>query len=264
MAAKTAISSNKAKLSGSQLGQITVENLKSLGNMPIVGALVAEFIGAFLLTAIFITVSGQPLYVAFSVIGIVLIIGSVSGAHMNPAITVGALVTRKIGVVRAIGYIVVQVLGAVIAYAVLDMFVKGGQTTAAQLLSGSTQQLFSAADLATVAKDKEWYVFFAELLGTTILSLGVATAIRAKRDKVTAALSQSFAILVALIFAGSATAVHANGLTFLNPAITFAAQGLKTWTIWPIAIYIIAPMIGAIIGFALQDFLRLHSEKTQN
>lgn len=264
MAAKPAISSKKA-LSSTQLGQLVIESLKSIGNMPIVGALVAEFIGAFLLTAIFVTVSGQPLYVAFALIGIVAIIGTVSGAHMNPAITIGALVTRKIGAVRTIGYIIVQVLGAVIAYWVLDTFMKGGQSATANLLSGVQQQtLFQAADLVKVAKDKEWFVFFAELLGATILTLGAATAIRAKKDKATAALAYSFAALVALIIAGSATAVYANGLTFLNPAIVFAAQGLKAWTVWPIAIYVIAPTIGAIIGFALQDFLRLHSEKNQN
>lgn len=265
MAAKPAISSKKALLSSSQLGQLIVESFKSIGNMPIVGALVAEFIGAFMLTAIFVTVSGQPLYVAFALIGIVAIIGTVSGAHMNPAITIGALVTRKIGVVRTIGYIIVQVLGAVVAYWVLDTFMKGSQPDIVDMFGGAQQQtLFQAADLVKVAKDKEWYVFFAEVLGATILTLGVATAIRAKKDKVTAAIAYSFSALVALIIAGSATAGFANGLTFLNPAIVFAAQGITTWAVWPMAVYIVAPIIGAIIGFALQDFLRLHSEKNQN
>lgn len=265
MAAKPAISTDKIKLTNAQLGQLVTQNIQSFGNMPIVGALVAEFIGAFLLTAIFVTVSGQPLYVAFSLIGIVAIIATVSGAHMNPAMTFGAFITRKIGAVRAIGYVIVQIIGAVVAYWVLDSFLKGGQTSAVQLMQGSAPQIFQAGDLLTVAKDKEWYVFFAEMLGAAILALGVATAIYAKKDKVTAALSQSFAMLVALIVAGSATAVFANGLTFLNPAIAFAAKGISQskWEVWQIAVYVIAPIIGAIIGFALQDFLRLHSEKNQ-
>lgn len=263
MADKTAISTNKSKLSSAQLGKLWAESLKSIGNMPIIGALVAEFVGSFLLASIFIIVSGQPLYVAFALIGIVLFVGGISGAHLNPAITVGAFVTRKIGLVRTIGYIAVQVLGAVLAWVVLDAFSKGGQSSAQILLSGSQSQLFSATDIATIAKEKEWYLFFAEFLGATILSLGIATAIRAKRDKVTAALSQSFAILVALIIAGSATAVYATGLTFLNPAIA-SVVGALSWNTWPIAIYVVAPIIGAIIGFALQDFLRLHSEKSQN
>lgn len=250
------------KKTKSQTGQVLLESVKSIGNMPIVGMLVAEFIGAFLLTAIFLIVSGQPLYIAFALIGIVLIVGSISGAHLNPAITVGALVTRKISMLRAIGYIAAQIIGAIVAFVVLDAFAKSGQTTAVQSFIAQGSQIFEAAKLSEVAKDKEWIVFFAELLGTTILSLGIATAIRAKRDKVTAALTQSFTILIALVVAGTATSSIASGLTFLNPAITLAAKGLS-WSIWPITVYVVAPIIGAVIGFALQDFLRVHSEKTQ-
>jgi glycerol uptake facilitator-like aquaporin len=69
---------------------------KTLKDMPIIGKLIAEFIGAFLLTAAFIEMQGSPLFVAFALGGIILIVGGVSGAHVNPAITVGAWVSRRI------------------------------------------------------------------------------------------------------------------------------------------------------------------------
>ena len=46
-------------------------------------------------------------------------IANVSGGHINPAVTVGMLLTRKISIVRAVGYILVQCVGAVIGSAIL-------------------------------------------------------------------------------------------------------------------------------------------------
>jgi MIP family channel proteins len=50
----------------------------------------------------------------------VMTVGRISGAHMNPAVTLAALVTGNISVVRAMLYVVAQLGGAVLAIAVLD------------------------------------------------------------------------------------------------------------------------------------------------
>jgi aquaporin Z len=231
---------------------------KILKEMPIIGALIAEFIGAFLLTAAYIEMQGSPLFVAFALGGIVLIIGGVSGAHVNPAVTIGAWVTRKMNWVYALGYIVAQLLGATVAYLVLNTFLHAGTATA---LGAAAPTLLHAA---TIINGKEWYIFFTELLGTTILVLGVATALRYKKNRIVAAFAAGFAISLALYIAltlnspllQSSTESNAI-LTFLNPAIAFAANGLA-WSTWPLVIYIVAPVLGGIAGFAIQDFL--HSQ----
>lgn len=222
----------------------------SLKNKPIIGAMIAEFIGTFLLTAAFLEMQSSPLLVAFSVVGIVLIVGGISGAHINPAITIGAWLTGKVRGARAIGYIIAQLLGAGAALLVLNAFLDASSSA-----STYSTALFSAADIKS---GKEWYLFFAELLGATILGLGFAAGLQHKKNKVAFAFTVGFAVLVALYVAMSLSTVlltaSYTGLTFLNPAIALVAGGLS-WNIWPIAIFIIAPALGAIIGFALQTLI---------
>ena len=228
---------------------------KTLKGMPIVGAIVAEFIGTFMITAAFLEMQGNPLFFGFAIAGVVLVVGGVTGAHINPAVTIGAYVTRKISAMYALCYVAAQVLGAIVAWLALNAFLQNSSAT-----TTTTASIFHAAAITT---NKEWYIFFAELLGVTILSLGVATAIRLRRNKVVAAFATGFAVLTALYIAMSLTTVllaeSGTSLTFLNPAIAIAANGLS-WNMWPIAIYIIAPVLGGIIGFVLQDYLHSQSE----
>jgi len=278
MATKSAISSTKKstatkpKASTSALKATTSMSAvykavcKTLKDMPIIGALVAEFVGAFLLTAAFIEMQGSPLFVAFALGGVVLIVGGVSGAHVNPAVTIGAWVTRKMNWIYALGYIVAQLLGATVAYLVLNTFLHANGPTAAQTAAGASAPALLHA--ASIIKDKEWYVFFTELLGTGILALGVATALRTKRNKIVAAFAAGFAISIALYIALTLNSALLQSstesnvvLTFLNPAIAFAANGLS-WNAWPLAIYVLAPVLGAVIGFSLQDFF--HSQNNDD
>ena len=248
-------SSKKSTVKATSIKQTsTISKLKafhkSFKSIPVIGIVIAEFIGTFLITVSFLEMQGSPLFFAFALIGTILIVGGVSGAHLNPAVTIGALVTRKISAVNAFFYIVAQVLGSVVAWLVLNAFLQNSAATS------TTTSVFHAA---TIVTDKEWYLFFAELLGVTILSLGVATAIRLKGNKVVASMATGFAALIALYLTLSITTVllteSGTTFTFLNPAIAFASQGLS-WSIWPIAIYLVAPIIGGIAGFILQDYLQ--------
>lgn len=221
---------------------------------PIIGAIVAELIGTFLFVTAFFQMQGNPLFVAFTLVGIFLVIGGISGAHINPALTIGAWVTRKVSSLRAISYIAAQAVGATAAYFMLKAFLEGAKTSGSELIP--TSQLFH---VATLTSEKEWYLFFAELLGASILTFGFATALRVRREKVAAAFSVGLAILIALYVAMSLTTVmltEANtSLTFLNPVLAFATGGIIDWNMWRMFIYILAPVVGAIIGFVLQDFL---------
>jgi len=219
-------------------------------------ALAAELIGTFLLAGVVIAGQGQPIFVLFAFAGIVLMLGAISGAHVNPAVTIGALVTRRIGWLRAIGYVIAQVLGAALAYIVLNAFIGGAAAVSeeAQLYGQAAPALFAATDIATLA-GKEWYLFFAELLGTAILGFAIANATRETQDRVAAAFTAGFGIFIALMIAVSA-ASYVGGTAIINPALAVALHAYSWATIWPFAIYALAPVIGGVLGFVLYDLLR--------
>ena len=219
-------------------------------NAPL-GALLGEAVGTFLLAAVVIATQGQPIFILFALAAIVLTVGNLSGAHVNPAITFGAWATRKIPTARAIGYIIFQVIGAMLAFAALNALL-GGQPSSANPLTGQAQapQLFSAEQLTS---GKEWYAFWASLLGTAIFGFAVSNALREKKERFAAAYTVGGGLFLGLIIAGS-TAI-------LNPAVAVALQAFTNLkgseAIWyALLVQVVAPMIGAAIGFFLYDYFR--------
>lgn len=216
-------------------------------------ALIGEFIGTFLLASAYLVTKGEPLYMGFVLITLVLMVGTLSGAYLNPMLIVGAWVTRKVGHLRAVFYIVAQLLGAGAAYVVLSAFTNGYHvdSSSASALASQSVEVFKVAALTS---SNHWYVFFAELLGSTIFAFAVAGALREKTDRVAKALLVGLGLFVGALIAGvAASYVSAN--VVLNPAIALAA-GAIDWTKidWLAALaYIVAPLIGGIIGFALRD-----------
>lgn len=221
--------------------------------MPLIGAILAEFVGTFLLAAAVITGQGQPIIVMFGLIGIVLLVGSLSGAHLNPAMTIGAWATRRITWMRALGYIVAQFLGAIAALGLLTAFVGGADQSSGSYYGAV--ELFAASALP---EGKEWYVFFAELVGTLVLGYAIASALRAKGDKLVSSFTAGFGIFIGLLIAVSA-ASYVGGSAAINPAVAASLQALS-WSVWPLAVYVLAPVIGGVAGFFLSDLLAANSD----
>lgn len=223
----------------------------------IASALIGEFIGTFLLTVAFIGTKGDPLYLGFALAGIVLIVGTLSGAHINPAVTVGAWVTRKISNLRALGYIVAQILGATLAFAALTMFINSvpqADPQSAAMLGQTTPQLFKVAEITS---KNEWAVFFIEVIGAAVFTFAFAGARQiAFADRTARALTIGLGILVAGVFTTIAAGyVQANSV--FNPAVALAVQAVD-WSkisVMAITAYLVAPLLGGVIGFALRDLL---------
>ena len=75
----------------------------------------AEYLGTtvFLSSIAFV---GTPLVIAGTLFVVILAIGSLSGGHVNPAITLWAFLSGKLGRGKAISYVAAQLAGAVTVY----------------------------------------------------------------------------------------------------------------------------------------------------
>src|SRR5215472_8361675 len=95
----------------------------------------AEFFGTFVLvfggcgSAVLagdkIGFLGVSFAFGLSLLAMVYAIGPISGCHINPAVTVGLLLSKKCAARDAVGYIVAQVVGAIVAAGVLLLIAKG-------------------------------------------------------------------------------------------------------------------------------------------
>lgn len=225
-----------------------------LNSTPLVGALIAEFLGTFALAGAVIAGQGQPILVFFALAGVVLTIGTISGGYANPALVLGAWVTRRLSGLRALAYIVAEVIGAMLALVVLDAYVNNAPASSSTL--GAATQLFKAA---SIPQGKEWFIFLSEFIGAIIFGFAVASATREKKERTAAALTVGLGAFLGLMMAGSGAAML-GGTSILNPALAVALQAIDFTSVWPVMVYVVGASLGGIFGFVLYDLVRTKEE----
>lgn len=223
-----------------------------LNRTPLVAALIAEFIGTFIFAASIMAVQGNVLFVALALVGVVFAVGTVSGAYVNPALVLGAWLTRRMSGKRALFYIVAQVLGAMLALVVLNAYANAAPAPSANDMYSGAATLFKAAALP---EGKEWLIFFSEFLGTLIFGFAVANATREKKERTAAAFTVGLGVFLGLVVAGGAAA-FVNGSAIINPAVAVALQAIDFASVWPVTVYVLGSSLGAIGGFFLYDLIR--------
>jgi aquaporin Z len=154
--------------------------------------------------------------------------GYVSGGHFNPAVTLGALLDRRIDVMNAIGYVVAQVIGAIAASGVV-------------LLLASQKAVTDTA--SSFPPGKMINALGVEILLTTIFVLVILTVTKRAPNHA------AFAIPLTLIV------VHFAGIPFsgasVNPARSLAPALVGGTINGDIIVWIAGPLIGAVIGWAI-------------
>ena len=217
-------------------------------------AYVAEFIGTFVLVsavtmAVCLFVNPQGTGSDWVLVGlvhflvlfmIVQTIGSISGAHVNPAVTLALLALRKIRPNDAAVYVLLQLAGGV-AGALMTKFLLIDDL-AEQQNNGAT-----GLNLSLLGGDFQGFV--AELLGTFFLVwavIAVAVNPRAARDWAGLAIGGTLGFAV-MIF-GPLTGAGLNPARWFGPALVAGEWNTPL-------LYIFAPLVGAVLAALIYWYL---------
>lgn len=200
-----------------------------------VAMMAAEFLGTGVLTLVVLSVHNSSIGISYfvalaaglTVALMTLVFGKVSGAHLNPALTLGLWTARKVETVTAVVYIAMQLLGAWAAYGLYTY-----------LINNSLQQ---------VGGHFTWRVLIAEGIGTLVFALGWAAAAYQKQEGGVKASVSGASYALGLILASSVAVGFTIGLA--NPAL---ALGTKSW-VW--GTYVLGPVVGAVVGVNLYAWL---------
>ena len=172
-----------------------------------------------------VTHVGVALTFGLVVLAMIYTFGDISGAHLNPAVTIGFWVARRLRGVEVLPYIVSQCVGAVLASATLRLLFPQSRSLGATLPAGSELQSFVLETLLT---------FFLML---TILNVSTG----AKEKGITAGIAVGSVIALEALFAGPICGASMNPARSLAPALV----SLHLEHLW---VYLMAPVLGACMA----------------
>lgn len=204
----------------------------------VINKYVAELLGTFILVAMgslaIISVGGaggaaQIIAIAFgfglALLAAIWAVGHVSGAHFNPAVTLGFLLDKRVSFGDAIGYWVAQFAGAAIA----SLVIRAATDSATVGLTMTTYNSLSTAILV-------------EVMLTAVFVWTIMAAVDRGGTHAPAA--------IALVLVGIHLAAIPISGASVNPARSFG-PALVSNTLDPLWVYIYAPLIGAVVAWGL-------------
>ncbi len=202
---------------------------------------IAEFLGTFALVfagtgAIVIndvsggtvTHAGIALTFGLIVMAMIYTFGDISGAHLNPAVTLGFVGARRMRASEGATYIVSQIVGAIMASGVLRLLFPSHHSLGMTQPAGSAMQSFVLEFILTA------------LLMLVILNVSAG----AKEKGITAGIAIGGVIALEAMFAGPICGASMNPARSLAPALV-AGNFSSVW------IYLGAPVAGALAAVPL-------------
>lgn len=218
-------------------------------------AYLAELIGTLLLVffitsvvVLYVSTGGQAqfgsdfavvgLVHAFLLFGLIVMFGVVSGGHFNPAVTLAALVIRRIRPLDGAIYILAQLIGGVLgAFLTKGLLLDEGRATnyGATAVSG-----LLAGDFAGM---------IVEGIGTFVLVLVILTAVYSEKSfKEWAPLAIGMTLGFAVMVAGPLTGAGLNPARWFGPALVSGEWG----GVWP---YLVGPILGSVLAAGVYRFV---------
>ena len=182
-----------------------------------------------------------------AVLAMVYAIGSISGCHINPAITVAMLFSGKIDVKDAGGYIVFQIIGAILGAGVLYLITQGlpGYDIA---VNGLGQNGYGSGSPKGYGMQAG---FITEVVLTAIFLLVIFGATHKNANDKFAGIAIGLALTMIHIVGIPVTGVSVNPARSIGPALFVGGEALSQ--LW---LFIVAPLIGGIAGALLWKIIK--------
>jgi len=183
-----------------------------------------------------ITHPGIAITFGLIVMAMIYAVGDVSGAHLNPAVTIGFLVAGRAQRRTIVPYLVAQLAGAALASLLLKSMFFDHATLGATMPSGSA-----------------WQSFVMELVLTFLLMLVILqVSSGSKETGIMAGIAIGGVVALEAMFAGPISGASMNPARSIAPAI-FCGDWAVISRQW---IYITAPILGAGLAVPIHNMLR--------
>lgn len=180
-----------------------------------------------------ITHPGVALTFGLVVLALVYALGDISGAHLNPAVTLGFAAAGRFPRRELGGYVAAQLAGAVAASALLGVLFPESQSLGGTAPRGPAAQSFVLEVVLT------WFLM--------LVVLCVSTG--AKEKGITAGIAVGAVIAVEALFAGPVCGASMNPARSLAPAVVSGNVGV----LW---LYLAAPVLGAVLAVPTFSLIR--------
>ena len=174
-----------------------------------------------------VTHVGVAITFGLIVMGMIYAFGDISGAHMNPAVTIGFAYAKKFPWKEVPAYVLAQLIGAFLASGILLYLFPESQTLGATLPELSAMKVFIFEIILT---------FF-----LMVVIINVSTG--SKEIGVVAGIAIGGVVLLEAMFAGPITGASMNPARSIAPAVV-SGNIADLW------IYIFAPVIGCLLAVA--------------
>jgi aquaporin Z len=216
----------------------------------VVGTFVLVFggVGSAVLAGSHIGFMGVSFAFGLSLLAMAYAIGPISGCHINPAVTVGILIAKKIGPKDAVLYIVAQIIGAIIASALVLFIAQGvpdGYVASVGGLGANGYGLHSPGQYSLAA------CFLVEVVLTGFLVLTVLGSTDIKAPVGFAGIPIGLVLVLIHLVGIPVTNTSVNPARSIGPALFVGG-----WALQQLWLFIVAPFIGAILAAIVYLIIR--------
>ncbi len=167
-------------------------------------------------------------------------IGNISGCHINPAVSLGMLMSKKIGIKDFWGYVASQVLGALAGAGLLALIFNGAGIV--DMTGG-----YGSNGLAGV-NDNAWIGLLVEVLLTFVFVISIlgVTSDKAKHGHV-AGLVIALSLVAVHILGIGLTGTSVNPARSIGPAVVagFGGNWAPMGAVW---VFIVGPLVGGLLA----------------